>query len=1180
MRHQPIIFCPQCANLILQKTQCDQPGCGWNRPALGGDPGSKLWEKQLPGVPGVPYSQPATYNDLLFIAVETRGKYGVKQGSIIALSAASSEVVWTKPIPNERVARLLLIAEDHLLITTEDTRTMGANDNALLALNPVTGEAHWQYPVPAHSISAPAVANDLVFFTTNNRTGYGLDLNKGTLRWQVNDLPSWTPSPPAVGPDAFYIGSRANLVIAITKAGTTYPIWQDEQESNWFPNAPAYQSGTLYVTGWDKKLYALDVKKREKCWSVPIGRGPTSPPVVGEYVYVGAKEETKHTYSIQAINPTDGAVVWRFTAGRYFTAPPLLHQNLLFAPCEDGHLYVLDAKTGQSQWQFPVGDERVEKLCGVPIINESKVTFVDQNGMVYVLSWQQPNAAEDWSDVTNLRQQGDWETAGSVSAWHGDYEGAAADFEQGKQFYQAGQLYTQAKEWDKAGDCYIELDVEAFPQAITRAIAAYQTSGNKLGEANALLRAGEFEKAGHIFEHDLGMLAEAAAAYEKAGLLIQAANCYDLAGQWDKTIQLYLALKKPEPAAQLYEQMGEINQAVNILQKFGLIEKTAELMIRHNRQLEAADLLSQSGYIVEAVDIYQAIGQVDQAIAILLEAKQVSTASEILVKNGRLSEAANLLEENGYLKQSADLWFDANDPANAAAVYERAEKWSQSATIWEANQDLNRAAEQYIKANQLEKAIKLYRKLKDYKQALALAESIKDTATIAQLADQMQDWGKAATAYLGMAQPREAARRFEQAGKWEKAALLYAGEGMIDKAVECWQQIDQLDKAVYLLTEGSRYHDAAQLLEKDKQFIPAAELLLASPQPDKKEAARLFHLAGKHDSAIDLFTDTGDWTRVRDMAVEMNSPEREAYACLELATKAEGFQKEEYYLASAQAFVRAAEKYDDNKEKTVDEIVLLWEQAAKYFQEALEPPEKIEHCEHQICRLRQWPILTVTIETGIDLIEGEYHTLTLHITNEGYGSAHYVSLWVRSNSFDGDAQITQRLSGLRPQQTRPFLLRVRPKKEELGSAVPLDLELSYLLQTKEEVKQKIRKHVSVKRETSQYISNASYPTPTSSTQPMVIDIGSVEFNTEANQNESSVRLHELANLLHKYFNMNELNELCLSLDIEPESITINPGANRQSFCISLVRYCFRVNLVEKLIEVCMEKRPHVNWKII
>lgn len=192
--------------------------------------------------------------------------------------------------------------------------------NALLALDPMTGKELWRFPVAAHSLSATAVLNGLVFFTTNNRIGYAVNLATGKQEWRVTGLPSWTPAPPVAGDDAFYVGAHAARLTRVSLTGQVKTILQAPDDNSWFPGTPAYAAGLIYALGWDKHLWAVDAGSGQVRWRVKTGRGYTSPPDV--YLDIGAKEETKRTYSIQAVNLVDGKVAWRFTAVRYFTTPP------------------------------------------------------------------------------------------------------------------------------------------------------------------------------------------------------------------------------------------------------------------------------------------------------------------------------------------------------------------------------------------------------------------------------------------------------------------------------------------------------------------------------------------------------------------------------------------------------------------------------------------------------------------------------------------------------------------------------------------------------------------------------------------------------------------------------------------------------------------------------------------
>lgn len=1012
-KQHAIIFCPQCANLILHETACAQ--CGWQRPLLGNKPGALLWQTQLPGTASPPYGQPATHDGLLFIANESGSGDG-RHGTLYAITVASGATVWQQPFAN-RIARVLIVAEGRLLVATEDTRPMPQADNALLALNPATGQELWRFPVPAHSLSAPAVLNRLLFFTANNRMGYALDLTTGQHKWQVANLPSWTPFPPVAGDNAFYIGARAATLTAVNQTGQGRTVVRAPDDNSWFDKTPAYSGETIYASGWDRHLWAVDTGSGQIRWRVKTGRGYTSPPVVGDsgHLFIGVKEETKRTYSIQAINLVDGSVSWRFTAGRYFTAPPLIHDNLVFAACEDGRLYTLDATTGELVWQFPVADEKETKLLCVPTLCDEAVVIIDVKGSVSAVQWRQP-APLSLPTPSELREKGEWSEAGSVAALAGEYAAAAADFVQANQPYQAAQLYAQAADWNRAGDLYLKANPKSYPQATTRAVEAYRSGGNVTGEAQAHLAAKEFEAAAELFEQ-LKLYPQAANAYESAGLMQQAAMCHTMAQNYARAIEIYRALNDSDGMALVAIKQGDL----------------------------------------------------DKGVAFLEDAGNVIRAAELLQQNGRAADAANLLEKHGYWEKSVAIWLQLKDRDGATAVYQRARQWEKAAGLWE-ELDLIRAAGLYRKANQLAKAARLYVKAGDLISAISLHKELGEMLKVAELAEKSQDYLGAAVAYLTSTTPKlhDAARCYVLAGKPDKAAECFekAGPEFTDEAVKNWRKAGQTDRAVELLRTRRRLPEAARLLDETGQYLAAAEIWLANSPPNQKEAARLLRLGGDGQRALHLLVAADLWDEVRQVASELNDYEREAEACLRLAINASQTRQEELYFAAAQAFVRAAKQYEHDQKRQKPQLADLWETAAVYYQKALEE-EQANACQQEIIRLREWPDLQVVITATNELVLDQYDDLFVQLKNVGHGTASMIFIRVVDSSFEGPDFATQHMDGLKKDRVKSFNFRVMPKKA--GTAVPLTLEISYQLPNGEPRTRRVDGRVPVKNSDSQYM---------------------------------------------------------------------------------------------------------------
>ncbi len=438
MAAKPIIFCPHCDLLILNESVCSN--CGWQRPLSGSAPGTVLWQTSLESKLGEPYSTLAVTQGLLLVSLEVGQQYNTPQGVVVALDTTTGQEQWRYFLPEGRITRTLVANEEIMWIGSEDVNPLGKPDNVLVALN-LKGEIAWQYPVPAHSLSAPAILKELLFFTTNARVGYILEAQNGRLHHQIYHLPTWISAAPTVGDDTFYIGSRESVIQVIeVKDGRTFPLFQAEQDEHRFAMPPIYHQGTIYAPCWDKHLYAIDTSTHQLRWRVPLGRGISSPPVVGTHLYVGVKdtaEDKKPAYALYALNLETGETVWRFQVDKHIEAPALVVNGFVFVGSKNGRFYALDAFTGTVQWMV----ETSGRIITTPLATDTMLFFGTREGQITAVSW--PSQKKLFSPAA-YRAEGDWEMAGITSALAGDFAAAAADFAQLLRPYHAAQLYAHA----------------------------------------------------------------------------------------------------------------------------------------------------------------------------------------------------------------------------------------------------------------------------------------------------------------------------------------------------------------------------------------------------------------------------------------------------------------------------------------------------------------------------------------------------------------------------------------------------------------------------------------------------------------------------------------------------------------------------------------------------------------
>jgi hypothetical protein len=74
-----------------------------------------------------------------------------------------------------------------------------------------------------------------------------------------------------------------------------------------------------------------------------------------------------------------------------------------------------------------------------------------------------------------------------------------------------------------------------------------------------------------------------------------------------------------------------------------------------------------------------------------------------------------------------------------------------------------------------------------------------------------------------------------------------------------------------------------------------------------------------------------------------------------------------------------------------------------------------------------------------------------------------------------------------------------------------------------------------------------------------------------------VQVRHLTTQICQYFNLNEVYELCDELNLDAENF---PQRTRPEMVRALVIYCGRRGLHRDLLQICRQRRPHVEWFII
>ncbi len=170
----------------------------------------------------------------------------------------------------------------------------------------------------------------------------------------------------------------------MTGVAPANPIpFPDKLEEKWMfktgnaiEGAPAIVGGVVYVASYDKHLYAIDLATGKQKWKTKLGAIKASPSVKGDRVYVGSLDGVFY-----CVNATDGKVVWKVEAEGEIHAAANFHGNNIIFGSHDANLYCL-SPDGKSVWKAKV-DGPINAAAAV--VGDKTFAMGCENGILYVI---------------------------------------------------------------------------------------------------------------------------------------------------------------------------------------------------------------------------------------------------------------------------------------------------------------------------------------------------------------------------------------------------------------------------------------------------------------------------------------------------------------------------------------------------------------------------------------------------------------------------------------------------------------------------------------------------------------------------------------------------------------------------------------------------------------------------
>ena len=325
-------------------------------------------------------------------------------------------------------------------VSARDTVYFGSDNWHLFALDRKTGSPRWSFQADAAAASKPAVAGDLVFFSTKRGTLFAVYQHQHQLEgkeaWRFNSHAKtvrlygggwdYFVSSPVVAGDLVIFGSGDNHIYALHRE-TGSPAWKyDTGAVVRSTPAPDDTKQTVFCGTLGGELLALNVKTGKVKWKFktsgskyfPKGELLFEPLVYKDMVYVGSRDASFYAVNaadgtlrwkvsdqkgawyttaaavddtvfaassdghyVQALDYSTGKEKWKFHTESLVFSTPFIHEGVLYVGSHDGYVYAVDARNGKLEWRYRVGDD----VLGSAIIDKGMLIVGCDDGVLYGL---------------------------------------------------------------------------------------------------------------------------------------------------------------------------------------------------------------------------------------------------------------------------------------------------------------------------------------------------------------------------------------------------------------------------------------------------------------------------------------------------------------------------------------------------------------------------------------------------------------------------------------------------------------------------------------------------------------------------------------------------------------------------------------------------------------------------
>jgi len=331
---------------------------------------TKSWSDPLPDSP---YTSPILSNDALFVC------YG---NGLQSMDPADGDLLWKKQV-SQNPGGTPAVA-DGMLVTTWDSRTKSdASSATVRCFDSQSGDKQWNRSLDDRAVFATTIS-DRTAYIRGASTLYAVDIQDGSIRWKVGDLPKFNQLYYDISKDI--TPAVANSTVYTPNPNGVTAIDTETQKNQWTKrvtkvrSAPTVKDGQVFVAGAKSGVLALDAATGHTQWSWPNGSW-TSPAIANGTAY------TTTGFDAVALDAKDGSRVWHTGGnglqGDIYSSPVVSGDSVILGSItEDAACIDTSANSGgRFNWRY---DHHGTKYT--PAVSANGVYQVDGGGNLVALS--------------------------------------------------------------------------------------------------------------------------------------------------------------------------------------------------------------------------------------------------------------------------------------------------------------------------------------------------------------------------------------------------------------------------------------------------------------------------------------------------------------------------------------------------------------------------------------------------------------------------------------------------------------------------------------------------------------------------------------------------------------------------------------------------------------------------